>query len=98
MTDQMERDLRDLGRCRARLLRRAEQRFREVNPEKGGGWRYEEARYHLYKAHDELSLAAAVSREADSRGLMNHHLADALNHMLMAMDCYDVEGLEENCQ
>ena len=73
----------------------AKHRFSEEF-EKREDWKEFEARYHVYKAHDQLSVASYHARQDNAEGLVKVNLADALNHMLMAMATVEVD-LDE-CQ
>jgi len=77
------------------IHRRAKQRFSEewVRRE---DWTEHEARYHVYKAHDQLSVASYHARQDDTEELVKMNLADCLNHLLMAMATLDVD--HDECQ
>jgi uncharacterized Zn finger protein len=59
-------------------------------------WKQFESRYHVYKAHDQLSVASYHSRQDDVAELVKVNLADALNHILMAMATVEVD--RDECQ
>lgn len=77
------------------ITRRAESRFME-EWEKREDWKNFESRYHIYKAQDQLSVASYHSRQDETDELVKTNIADAVNHMLMAMATLDVENGE--CQ
>ena len=77
------------------LHRRAEARFDEMW-EQREDWKNHEARYHVYKAHDQLSVASYHARQDGTEDLVKTNLADCLNHLLMAMATYGVD--HDGCQ
>ncbi|ELY69322.1 zinc ribbon domain-containing protein [Natrinema versiforme] len=77
------------------ITRRAKARFME-EWEKREDWKNFESRYHVYKAQDQLSVASYHSRQNDSGELTKTNIADAVNHMLMAMATLEVDN--EECQ
>jgi hypothetical protein len=77
------------------ITRRARARFMEEWDERED-WTNFEARYHVYKAQDQLSVASYHSRQNDADELVKTNIADAVNHMLMAMATLDVD--HDECQ
>lgn len=77
------------------ITRRAKSRFLE-EWEVREDWKNFESRYHVYKAQDQLSVASYHSRQEGADELVKTNIADAVNHMLMAMATLDVENGE--CQ
>lgn len=76
------------------LTRRAKARFVDQGEDGRSGWETEEARFHLFKAHDQMSVASYHARQDDDierDELVLTNLADALNHILMAMSTTDVD-------
>lgn len=69
-----------------RFIASADDRLVNVyhNTDKGDAWVLEEARWHLYKAHDELSSATHHSKEGNLEEFMKC-VNDAFNHMRMAV-------------
>ena len=65
--------------CLSRLAKRryAENTHREP-------WEEQEARWHIYKAQDQLSVSTYHYRQGNLRAY-EVNMADALNHMIMAM-------------
>lgn len=55
----------------------------EKYEEKGDGWQYEEARFHMWKGIDELFSATHYVDEGDLDGF-ERHVGHGLNHILMA--------------
>jgi hypothetical protein len=84
------------------ITRRARARFME-EWETREDWKDFEARYHVYKAQDQLSVASYHSRQEDSGELVKTNIADAVNHMLMAMatlgvdhdECHPIQSEDE---
>jgi len=86
------------------ITRRAKARFME-EWERREDWKDFEARYHVYKAQDQLSVASYHSRQDrdETAELVKTNIADAVNHMLMAMatlgvdhdECQPVQSAEE---
>lgn len=52
---------------------------------KGNEWERGPARWHFYKAHDELSTATHHAKSGESYYVVRDREADALNHMIMAL-------------
>jgi len=77
------------------ITERAKGRFMEEF-DRREDWKNFEARYHVYKAHDQLSVASYHSRQDDVDELVKTNLADAVNHMLMAMATLDID--HDECQ
>jgi hypothetical protein len=77
------------------ITTRAKARFLE-EWEKREDWKNFEARYHVYKAQDQLSVASYHARQDDTDELVKMNIADAVNHMLMAMATLDVD--HDECQ
>jgi len=75
------------------ITRRAKARFMD-QWEKREDWKNFESRYHLFKAHDQLSVASYHSRQDESGELVKTNIADAVNHMLMAMATIGVDHQE----
>lgn len=75
------------------LTRTAECRFFEEAESGRSGWHRKEARYHVYKAHDQLSVASYHARQGGEEAgrLLKANLADCLNHLLMAMATVEVD-------
>jgi hypothetical protein len=72
------------------LISTSEEQFKRNAAEKGEGkrWLYEDApdaRWHIWKACDELFQARDYAHSGEPEPA-ERHFADALNHMLMAMD------------
>jgi len=84
------------------ITRRARARFMEEY-EKREDWKEHEARYYVYKAQDQLSVASYHARQDETDELVKTNIADAVNHMLMAMatlgvdhdDCQPIQSDEE---
>lgn len=57
--------------------------LREKYEEKGDGWQYEEARYHMWKGIDEQFSATHYVDEGDL-DRFEKHVGHGLNHILMA--------------
>jgi adenylate kinase family enzyme len=74
------------------ILERAKGRFMEEF-ERREDWKAHESRYHVYKAHDQLSVASYHARQDEdgAEELVKTNLADCLNHVLMAMAAMDVD-------
>jgi hypothetical protein len=64
------------------LKEEAKRRY-EVNTHREP-WQDQEARWHIYKATDQLAIASYHYRQ-DSPEAYQVNMADALNHMVMAM-------------
>lgn len=77
------------------ITRRAFARFME-EWERREDWKNFEAQYHVYKAQDQLSVASYHSRQDESGELVKTNIADAVNHMLMAMATLGVD--HDECQ
>lgn len=58
-------------------------------------WYEREPRWHIYKCQDQLSIASYHYRQ-DNATEYEINMADALNHMIMAMLCYGNEH-DEAC-
>lgn len=56
----------------------------EENAEKGMSWADEEARWHIYKAIDQLAVASYHYRNGAYK-LFEKNMADSLNHQIMAI-------------
>lgn len=72
------------------ITERAKARFLD-QWDKREDWKSFEARYHIYKAHDQLSVASYHARQDDTEEVVKTNIADAVNHMLMAMATLDVD-------
>lgn len=72
--------------CSNALAAEAQRRFAENTHH--GGWENDEARWHLYKAHDELSSATHHAKMGKKTEMLER-MADAYNHMLFAFDIMD---------
>jgi len=68
------------------------QRYAENTHRKS--WEEREARWHIYKTIDQLSIASYHQRQGNLRAY-EVNMADALNHMMMAMLTFS-EG-QEGC-
>lgn len=79
--------IEDQIECLACLAR---ERYEE-NSHKGQSWREDEARWHIYKAIDQLSVASYHYRNGTLRKY-EENMADALNHMIMAMLTFSVDN------
>lgn len=49
-------------------------------------WKHDHAHWHVEKAMGELSMAYAESKDGDDTDVMRREVADAVNHLLMALD------------
>ncbi|MEF8782700.1 MAG: hypothetical protein V5A39_06880 [Haloarculaceae archaeon] len=63
------------------ITERARARFLDQF-DKREDWKQHEARWHLYKAHDQLSVASYHARQDDVEELMKTNIADAVNHYI----------------
>jgi len=54
-------------------------------------WQEQEARWHIYKAADQLSVSSYHYRQGNLRAY-EVNMADALNHMIMAMLVFGNDG------
>jgi len=72
--------------CLTRLAKRryAENTHREP-------WEQREARWHIYKAQDQLSISSYHYRQGNLTAYESN-MADALNHMIMAMITFGNDG------
>lgn len=79
------------------ITRRARSRFLE-EWDRREHWANFESRYHVYKAQDQLSVASYHARQADRHSdtaeLVKVNIADAVNHMLMALATIDIDNDE----
>ena len=75
------------------LVKLAEKRYKE-NSHKDMEWVDKEARWHIYKAIDQLSISSYHYRN-DNLGKYEVNMADAFNHMVMAMLTYTNLGKEK---
>jgi len=67
------------------LTQEAKRRYRANTHRKP--WQDQEARWHIYKATDQLAIASYHYRQ-QSPEAYKINMADALNHMIMAMVTY----------
>jgi len=65
--------------CLSRLAKRRYAQNTHREP-----WENREARWHIYKAQDQLSVSSYHYRQGNLRAY-EVNMADALNHMIMAM-------------
>lgn len=75
------------------LRRLAEKRYEE-NSHKGKGWVEREARWHIYKAMDQMAVASYHARNGEYE-LFEVNMADALNHAVMAF--YTLDNDYDGC-
>ena len=74
--------------CLSKLARERYQENTHRRP-----WENQEARWHIYKTQDQLSVASYHYRQGNLRGY-EVNMADALNHMIMAMLTFGNEDPE----
>ena len=74
------------------LTRLAERRYAENTHR--SPWQEEEARWHIYKTVDQLAVSSYHYRQGSLRAY-EVNMADALNHMMMAMLTF--ENGSEGC-
>lgn len=73
---------------RVKQKARDQYRYHANNMGKGERWRESEARYHYWKACDELFTATHLSKQNHTKGEQMKAVADAFNHMVMALAVY----------
>lgn len=69
-------------------MAREQYRYHANNKGKGERWRESEARYHYWKACDELFTATHLSKQDGTKAEQVEAVADAFNHMVMALAVY----------
>lgn len=74
------------------LTRLAKQRYKENTHR--SPWQNDEARWHIYKATDQLAISSYHYRQENIRAY-EVNMADALNHMIMAMITFNND--DEGC-
>jgi hypothetical protein len=96
MTDTIVEEISELGYPNKELeslLRGAQQQYLEQVEEHGPekNWLQDEARWHIWKACDELFQARDHAHRGDYKQ-SRYHFGDALNHMLFAMEIVHMEA------